>query len=73
MLNTPGPEHGDVMKTSGNTVLVTGGATGIGFALASKFSGLGNDVIICGRRGEKLREAKEKLPGVAVRRCDISR
>jgi uncharacterized oxidoreductase len=60
------------MKTSENTVLITGGATGIGFALASSFSSQGNEVIICGRREEKLREAKEKLPGISIRKCDIS-
>jgi len=60
------------MKTSGNTVLITGGATGIGFALASRFSSLGNEVMICGRREAKLREAKERLPQVSIMRCDIS-
>ncbi len=60
------------MKTSGNTVLITGGATGIGFALASMFSNLGNEVMICGRREGKLREAKERLPGISIRKCDIS-
>ncbi|MDA4111596.1 MAG: SDR family NAD(P)-dependent oxidoreductase [Thaumarchaeota archaeon] len=60
------------MKTSGNTVLITGGATGIGFALAAALSNQGNEVIICGRREEKLSEAKEKLPGISIRTCDIS-
>ena len=60
------------MKTSGNTVLITGGATGIGFALASIFSETGNEVVICGRREEKLREAKEKLPRISTKQCDIS-
>jgi uncharacterized oxidoreductase len=60
------------MKTSGNTVLITGGATGIGFAITSNFVNQGNEVIICGRREEKLREAKEKLPRITIRRCDLS-
>jgi uncharacterized oxidoreductase len=60
------------MKSSGNSVLITGGATGIGFALASAFSNLGNEVIVCGRREEKLRQAKERLPGISIRKCDIS-
>ena len=61
------------MEISGNTVLITGGATGIGFALAESFSNQGNEVIICGRREEKLRAAKEKLPGLTIRMCDISK
>ncbi len=60
------------MKTSGNTILITGGATGIGFALAERFVRLGNKVIICGRRENKLAEASEKLPGISTIRCDIS-
>jgi|SRR5579872_6650223 len=60
------------MKTSGNTVLITGGSSGIGFALASAFSSRGNEVIICGRSEEKLKRAQARLPGVEARRCDIS-
>ena len=52
------------MKTNGNTVLITGGATGIGFALAKDFVGAGNKVLICGRRIAKLEEAKKKLPQI---------
>lgn len=63
----------EFMKVSGNTILITGGATGIGFALAEKFVALGNEVIICGRRDEKLKEAKAKLPPIVTRRCDISK
>ena len=60
------------METSGNAVLITGGATGIGFALAEALVNRGNDVVICGRRLEKLRAAKKRLPGVHVRVCDVS-
>jgi uncharacterized oxidoreductase len=61
------------MKTSGNTILVTGGATGIGFSLAEEFVKLGNEVIICGRREDKLEEAKNKLPQIHTRKCDLSK
>ena len=50
------------MKISGNTVLITGGATGIGYAMAESFLEAGNEVIICGRRKERLLEAQKKHP-----------
>ena len=46
------------MRTKGNTILITGGATGIGFALAEAFVKAGNKVLICGRREARLKEAK---------------
>ena len=60
------------MKTQGNTILITGGGTGIGFALADAFVKAGNKVIICGRREAVLKEAKEKLPQLNIKVCDIS-
>ena len=60
------------MKISGNTVLITGGGTGIGFCIAEELVKSGNEVIICGRREEKLKEAKEKLPKIHTRVCDVS-
>ena len=60
------------MDVSGNTVLITGGATGIGFALAEKFVNAGSVVIVCGRRKSKLQAAKRKLPTIHVRQCDVS-
>jgi uncharacterized oxidoreductase len=60
------------MKISGNTILITGGATGIGFALAEAFIRQGNEVIVCGRTDGNLALAKEKLPQLHTRRCDLS-
>lgn len=61
------------MKVKGNTILITGGATGIGFSLAEAFVNAGNEVIICGRRENKLKEAKDKLPQIHTKRCDLSK
>jgi len=61
------------MKTRDNTILISGGATGIGFALAESFVKLGNNVIVCGRRMEKLEDAKRRLPSLTVRQCDVSK
>lgn len=60
------------MDVGGNTVLITGGATGIGFALAEKFANAGSVVIVCGRRKSKLRVAKRKSPALHIRQCDVS-
>ncbi len=61
------------MKITGNTVLITGGATGIGFSLAEAFVGAGNEVLICGRRKDKIAEAVKKVPRLRARVCDVSR
>jgi uncharacterized oxidoreductase len=60
------------MKTNGNTVLITGGASGIGLALAERFLKAGNTVIVCGRRAGKLQETKERWPQLHTRECDVS-
>jgi uncharacterized oxidoreductase len=60
------------MKLSGNKILVTGGATGIGFGLTKRFIEEGNTAIICGRRESALKEAAERLPSVITKVCDLS-
>lgn len=60
------------MKISENEVLITGGATGIGFALAEAFLKAGNQVVICGRSMDKLDEASACLPGVKTIQADVS-
>jgi uncharacterized oxidoreductase len=60
------------MKINGNTILVTGGATGIGYGLAEAFYKAGNKVLICGRRQDKLKEAANKLPGLKTFQCDVT-
>jgi uncharacterized oxidoreductase len=60
------------MELTGNTILVTGGASGIGLALAARFLDRGNQVIICGRREDKLLEAVNQQKGLQTRVADVS-
>ncbi|MCL2179119.1 MAG: SDR family NAD(P)-dependent oxidoreductase [Proteobacteria bacterium] len=60
------------MKMEGNSILITGGATGIGYALAKYFHQRGNKLLICGRREEKLKQAAEALSGVHTFACDVA-
>ncbi len=60
------------MNAHGNTVLVTGGASGIGLAIAQAFLERGHRVLISGRNPEKLAEAKRATPELHVFQCDIT-
>jgi uncharacterized oxidoreductase len=60
------------MKISGNKVLITGGATGIGLGLTERFLQEGNTVIICGRRQDVLKEVSDKHPAVITKACDLA-
>lgn len=59
------------MNLADNTVLITGGASGIGFALAERFVRAGSTVIVCGRRADKLQEAQQQLPGLHTHGCNV--
>jgi uncharacterized oxidoreductase len=61
------------VEISGNTILITGGASGIGLALTERFLNADNKVIIVGRREEKLREVKDKFPNLYTKVCDVSK
>jgi uncharacterized oxidoreductase len=60
------------MRLSGNKILITGGATGIGSGLAQRFMKENNTVIICGRRESALKEVARKFPSIITRVCDLS-
>jgi len=59
------------MNLSNKTILITGGASGIGLALADRFMQAGSKVIVCGRREDKLQEAKQQYPALGTRVCDV--
>jgi uncharacterized oxidoreductase len=61
------------MDVGSQTVLITGGASGIGWALAQRFVAAGSDVILCGRRAEKLAEAARQHRRIQTRVCDVAR
>jgi short-subunit dehydrogenase involved in D-alanine esterification of teichoic acids len=53
------------MQMHANTIFITGGTSGIGKGLAEAFHKLGNQVIISGRRGDRLQDICGANPGIA--------
>ena len=60
------------MKLTKNTVLITGGSSGIGLSLAKSFLELNNKVVITGRNLEKLEEVKKQLPNISTFQCELT-
>ena len=60
------------MNLSGNTILITGGASGIGFAFARRLIAEGSHVIACGRRRDQLEMAKRLCPDLKTVEADVS-
>ena len=59
------------MKTSRNTILITGGGSGIGRALAREFQALGNTVIVAGRTASHLEETIDGYKDMHARTLDV--
>jgi len=60
------------MKTSGNTIFISGGSAGIGLAFAKKLSEAGNKIIINGRSEERLQTALTQLDQAVAIKGDLS-
>lgn len=61
---------------AGKRILVTGGGTGLGAAMAERFAALGADLVLCGRRPEPLADTAQRIGAatgreVETHRCDL--
>jgi uncharacterized oxidoreductase len=60
------------MKLSGNTIVITGGTSGIGGELVERLLERDNKVITCGRRIDRLDQMKSRHPDLSVEHCDVT-
>jgi uncharacterized oxidoreductase len=60
------------LRTKGNTVLITGGTSGLGLGFAEEFIRRGNKVIISGRREKRLQDIKKKNEKIEIFVSDVS-
>jgi len=59
------------MELTSNTILITGGASGIGYELTKQLTALGNTILITGRDQAKMDRAKAAFPKIHTFRSDV--
>jgi uncharacterized oxidoreductase len=62
----------ETMKLTGNSIVVTGGTSGIGRELVERFLAMGNKVVTCGRRKDRLDQLQAGHPELSVFTCDVT-
>jgi len=60
------------MKLNNNVILITGGTSGIGLALAQRLADMDNQVIVLGRTQTKLDRVLKENPGLVGYQADVS-
>src|ERR1700724_2306625 len=60
------------MKLTNDTILITGGGSGIGYELTRQLTALGNTILITGRDQAKMDRAKAAFPNIHTFRSDVS-